>query len=124
MSRIRQLFAWALLCGWLCGPIFGQDRPNILWITAEDLSLNLGCYGDKDARTPNLDSFAREAVRYTRAFATAPVCSPARSCLISGVYATSLGTQRLRSQFPLPHSLRGFPAYLRQAGYYCVNNVK
>lgn len=99
-------------------------RPNILWITAEDISPNLGCYGDNYARTPQLDAFARESVRYTRAFAPAPVCSPARSCLITGMYATSLGTQRLRSQFPVPKHVRGFAALLREAGYYTANNVK
>lgn len=99
-------------------------RPNILWITAEDLSPNLGCYGDAYARTPHLDAFARESVRYTHAFATAPVCSPVRSCLITGMYATSLGTQRLRSQFPVPSRARGFAALLRETGYYTVNNVK
>ncbi len=99
-------------------------RPNILWITAEDISPNLGCYGDAYARTPYLDSFARESVRYTAAFATAPVCSPARSCLITGMYATSLGTQRLRSRFPVPKEVRGYAALLRDAGYYTANNVK
>jgi arylsulfatase A-like enzyme len=98
--------------------------PNILWITAEDLCPNLGCYGDAYARTPHLDAFARASVRYTHAFATAPVCSPARSCLITGMYATSLGTQRLRSQFPAPPYVRGFAALLREAGYYTANNVK
>jgi N-sulfoglucosamine sulfohydrolase len=102
----------------------GESRPNILWLTAEDLSPHLGCYGDGYARTPNLDALAREGVRYTRAFATAPVCSPARSCLITGMYATSLGTQRLRSQFPVPETVRAFSALLREAGYYCSNNVK
>ncbi len=99
-------------------------RPNILWITAEDMSANLGCYGDRFATTPHLDEFARKSVRYTHAFATAPVCSPVRSCLITGVYATSLGTQRLRSEFPLPAAFKGFPAYLRKAGYFTSNNVK
>jgi arylsulfatase A-like enzyme len=108
------------------GPAGKDDlpRPNILWLTAEDLSPNLGCYGDTYARTPNLDALAREGVLYTRAFATAPVCSPARSCLITGMYATSLGTQRLRSQFPVPREIRGFTAWLRESGYYCSNNVK
>jgi arylsulfatase A-like enzyme len=99
-------------------------RPNILWLTAEDFSPNLGCYGDTYAGTPALDALAKESVRYTRAFATAPVCSPARSCLITGMYATSLGTQRLRSQFPVSKHVRGFSALLRDAGYYCSNNVK
>ncbi|MCU0979804.1 MAG: sulfatase, partial [Pirellulaceae bacterium] len=99
-------------------------RPNVLWITAEDISPDLGCYGDAYAVTPHLDRLAREGVRYTHAFATAPVCSPARSCLISGLYATSLGTQHLRSLFPIPDQFPGYPAYLRKAGSYCTNNEK
>ncbi len=100
------------------------DRPNILWITAEDLSPDLGCYGNAYATTPYLDQLAQEGVRYTHAFASAPVCSPARSCLITGVYATSLGTQNLRSDFPIPDRIVGFPKFLREQGYYCSNNVK
>jgi len=99
-------------------------RPNILWITCEDTSPNLGCYGDSYAITPNLDRLARQGVRYTRAFATASVCSPARSCLITGLYATSLGTQNLRSCFPVPPAFKGFPFYLRRAGYFTTNNAK
>ena len=120
-SRILWLTLALALPAWGAAP---AARPNILWITAEDLSPNLGCYGDAYARTPRLDALARESVRYTRAFATAPVCSPARSCLITGLYATSLGTQRLRSQFPVPKEVRGFAALLREAGYYTANNVK
>lgn len=108
----------------LAGEAAEPSVPNILWITVEDMSANLGCYGDAYATTPHLDAFARQAVRYTRAFATAPVCSPARSCLITGVYATSLGTQRLRSAFPIPARFQGFPSDLRKAGYYTSNNVK
>ena len=100
-------------------------RPNILWITCEDVSSPyLGCYGDKNAITPNLDKFAGEGVLYTKAFATAPVCAPSRSCLITGVYATSTGTQHLRSDVKLPSEIRCFPEYLREAGYYCTNNYK
>ena len=99
-------------------------RPNILWITCEDISPHLGCYGDTRAITPNLDRLARQGVRYTRAFATASVCTPARSCLITGVYASSLGTQHLRGLQPLPKQVRCFTEYLRESGYYCSNNVK
>jgi arylsulfatase A-like enzyme len=101
-----------------------QGRPNILWITCEDLSPVLGCYGDRQAITPNLDRLAAEGVRYTRAYANASVCSPARSTLITGMYAVSLGTQHLRSVLPLPPEVRPFPVYLRRAGYYCTNNFK
>ena len=100
------------------------ERPNILWITAEDMSATLGCWGDAYAHTPNIDKLAAQSVRYTRAFATAPVCSPARSCLITGCYASTLGTQRLRSQFPIPDKIVGFPSLMRNTGYYCTNNVK
>jgi N-sulfoglucosamine sulfohydrolase len=100
------------------------SHPNILWITSEDMNPFLGAYGDSLARTPNLDKLAGEGVLYRNAFATAPVCSPSRSCIITGVYATSLGTQHLRSEITIPEQIRGFPKYLREAGYYCTNNVK
>ena len=121
------IFILSLLMSFSCsrkdsGP--DQSRPNILWITVEDINPFLGAYGDTVARTPNLDRLAVEGVRYTHAFATAPVCSPARGCLITGVYASSLGTMHLRSEVPIPESIKGFPFYLRQAGYYCTNNEK
>src|SRR5512147_281102 len=94
-------------------------RPNVLWITCEDTSPYLGCWGDPYATTPNLDRFAGQAIRYTNAFSTAPVCSPARSCLITGVYATSLGTQNLRSAIQIPKQIESLPKRLRVAGYYC-----
>lgn len=100
------------------------EKPNILWITCEDTSPRLGCYGDELAITPHLDKLAGEGLRYTKAFATAPVCAPSRSCLITGVYATSLGTQHLRSEVELPEKIKCFPEYLREAGYYCSNNYK
>ena len=101
-----------------------QSRPNILWVTCEDISPLLGCYGDPFAITPHLNRFAGDAVLYTNAYATAPVCSPVRSCLVTGVYATSLGTQHLRSEVPPPKEILPFPKLLRAAGYYCSNNYK
>ncbi|WP_414662649.1 sulfatase family protein [Horticoccus sp. 23ND18S-11] len=99
-------------------------RPNILWITCEDTSPLLGCYGDAFAVTPQLDAFARESVRYTDAYAYTGACSPSRSCLITGVYPLRLGTHQMRSTIMLPPSITGFPAYLRAAGYYTSNNEK
>ncbi len=99
-------------------------RPNVLWITVEDMSPILGCYGDLQALTPHIDGLAKESVRYTHAFASAPVCSPARSCLITGCYAPALGTHNMRSASPLSGDLRGFPALLREAGYFTTNNEK
>ncbi len=100
------------------------EKPNILWITCEDINPYLGCYCDTYAITPNLDKLAAEGVLYTNAYATAPVCAPARSCLVTGVYATTLGTQHLRSDVKLPKQIKCFPQYLRKYGYYCSNNSK
>jgi uncharacterized sulfatase len=100
------------------------DRPNVLWITAEDMSPNLGCYGDAFAVTPNLDRLAAQGVRYTHAFAPIGVCAPSRSTLIAGMYACSIGSQHMRSTGRLPAAARFYPEYLRDAGYYCTNNAK
>ena len=109
----------------LCLVAFAESKhPNILWITAEDMSPTLGCFGDPDAITPHIDKLAKESIQYTHAFASAPVCSPSRSCLIQGAYPPSMGTQHMRSGFPLPSTFSGFPALLRQKGYYTTNNVK
>jgi N-sulfoglucosamine sulfohydrolase len=101
-----------------------SQPPNILWITCEDISPALGCYGDEYASTPNLDRLADEGLLYTRAYATAPICAPSRSALITGIFATTLGTQHLRSEIPLPEDFKILPEYLREAGYYCSNNAK
>lgn len=101
-----------------------QGLPNIIWITCEDINPFLGSYGDKFAITPYLDKLANEGVRFTQAYANAPVCSPARSALITGIYATSMGTQHLRSEVAVPKKVKALPDYLRSAGYYCTNNDK
>ena len=100
------------------------DRPNILWITCEDISPNLGCYGDDYARTPVLDGLASHGVRYMNACGITGVCAPNRSCLITGVYPSTLGSHGMRSTTWLPDSIKCFPEYLQAAGYYCSNNVK
>ena len=102
----------------------GQPKPNILWITAEDMSPTLGCYGDTYSTTPNIDQLASESARYTHAFATSPVCSPSRACLINGCMASSQGAHAMRSLIPIPPALNGFPTLLREVGYYTTNNVK
>jgi len=101
-----------------------RSRPNILWITCEDINPHLGCYGYSRARTPNLDRMASEGVRYTHAFSVSGVCAPSRSCLITGMYPTTLGTHHMRCNHTPPPHVRCFPAYLRREGYYCTNNVK
>ncbi len=101
-----------------------EELPNILWITSEDNSPFLGCYGDTYATTPNLDRLAEQGILYENAFATAPVCAPARSSLITGVYPPSMGTQHMRSRNDIPERIRFYPAFLKDKGYYCTNNSK
>ncbi len=100
-------------------------KPNILWITIEDTSPQfIGAYGNTDARTPNIDKLAKTGIRFTNAFSTGTVCSPSRSCIISGVKTYKLGTGDHRSSVPIPDYIKGFPYYLKQAGYYVTNNLK
>ncbi|MBL9155188.1 MAG: sulfatase-like hydrolase/transferase [Verrucomicrobiales bacterium] len=101
-----------------------EPRPNILWITAEDMSADLGCYGDRYATTPHIDRLATRSIRYTRAYAESPMCAPSRCALITGMHTGPLGTSPMRSNHPVPAGVRGFPALLREAGYHCTNNVK
>ncbi|MEM8565946.1 MAG: sulfatase-like hydrolase/transferase, partial [Bacteroidota bacterium] len=101
-----------------------NDLPNILWITTEDMSMELGCYGDTVAKTPDIDAFASESLLYTNAFASAPVCAPARSSIITGMYPASIGSHHMRTAGRMPLEARYFPQYLREAGYYCTNNSK
>ncbi|MDP6524298.1 MAG: sulfatase [Kiritimatiellia bacterium] len=114
-----------ILCiGALAGMSYAADRPNILWITCEDISPYLGCYDCPEAQTPNLDRLAERGIRYTRAYANAPVCAVARSTLLTGMYSTTIGTHQMRSYVQLPDSIPAYPRILRKAGYYCTNNSK
>ena len=113
-----------------------QTTVNFLWISFEDTNPLYGCYGDSIARTPNIDSLAREGCLWTNAFSTAGVCAPARSSIITGMYPISIGTHHMRTghtntftpEMPtpysavIPHYVRCFTEYLRTAGYYCSNN--
>jgi len=101
-----------------------ETRPNILWLSCEDLSPDLGCYGDTYAHTPNLDRLAREGALYRYAFSTYPVCAPSRSSIITAMWPASIGTHHMRSQGVPPAFVKCFTEHLRAAGYYCTNNVK
>ena len=103
------------LCVSLCAfaapfTVHAADKPNILWISSEDNGPHLGCYGDKYAVTPNLDALAKRSLRYTRASSTAPVCAPARTTIISGIYPPATGGEHMRSETKLPASLQNVPA--------------
>ncbi|MCA9231643.1 MAG: sulfatase-like hydrolase/transferase [Planctomycetales bacterium] len=99
-------------------------RPNILWLTSEDNGPELGCYGDAYADTPSIDRLASRGMIYLNAWSNAPVCAPARTTIISGMYPPGTGSQHMRSMVALPEGFCMFPQLLRDAGYYCTNNVK
>lgn len=107
----------------------GADRPNILWIVVDDMSANFSCYGETRVRTPHVDRLAREGTLFRRAFVTAPVCSPCRSALITGMYQTSIGAHHHRSgrgveKIHLPEGVVPVPVLFKKAGYYtCIGNA-
>ena len=102
-------------------------RPNFLWILSEDNSKHyLRLFDPNGAPAPTIERLAKDGVAFTRAFSNAPVCSVARTTLMTGVLAPRVGTQyhRKLKMANLPPGLRMWPAYLRQAGYYTSNNRK
>lgn len=107
----------------ICFSALGK-LPNILWLTSEDNGPHLGCYGDAYATTPNLDALAKKGMIYRRAISNAPVCAPARTTIISGLYPNSTGAEHMRSMTSLPEEFKMYPTYLRKLGYYCTNNSK
>jgi N-sulfoglucosamine sulfohydrolase len=120
-------------------------KPNILWITCEDMSARLGCYGDQIAKTPNIDNLAEQGIVFTHAYSVSGVCSPSRAALITGMYPTSFGAQHMRTTsrtasidqitdpellaIPVyeavpPPGAKTYAELFRQAGYYTTNNEK
>jgi arylsulfatase A-like enzyme len=114
----------AMLCGCWSAAAETDTRPNILWITSEDNGPHLGAYGDRFADTPRLDRLAAKGMIYLNAWSNAPVCAPARTTIISGLYPPCTGSEHMRSMARLPAGMQMYPQYLREAGYYCSNNSK
>jgi len=120
--KLMRIFLLGLVIAFNAGA--KQKLPNILWITSEDNGPELGCYGDKYSKSPHLDRLAAKGMMYLNCWSTAPVCAPARTTLISGMYPPSTGAEHMRSNTRLPERFKMYPQYLRQAGYYCTNNSK
>lgn len=100
-----------------------EKKPNILWIVADDLGTDLGCYGEDNVDTPNLDKLAHAGIRYTNFFTVTAVCSPSRSTLMTGMYPVSIDCQQHRTQYkkPLPDGIEPVTHFFRRAGYFTFN---
>ena len=104
------------------------DRPNVLWFVVDDMSPHFGCYGESLITTPRVDELARGGLRFTSAYATAPVCSTSRSAMITGMYQTSIGSHHHRSgrgerRIHLPDGVVPVPILFQQAGYHtCIGS--
>ncbi|MCU0715273.1 MAG: sulfatase [Pirellula sp.] len=127
-KNLEHLFGFWILIVLFPTTLFAQSkdtlRPNILWITSEDNGPQLGCYGDAFATSPNIDALAAKGLRFNRCWSNAPVCAPARTTIISGMYATSFGASNMRSRGTRKPKTLLLPELLREQGYYCSNNVK
>lgn len=102
-----------------------EQRPNVLWLIAEDFGVELGCYGVKEAETPRLDALAAAGVRFTRFYTTSPVCSPSRSALMTGMFQTTIGAHHHRSHrddgYQLPEGVRLLTEWFHDSGYFTAN---
>ena len=128
-----------------------EEKPNILWIVAEDMSPYISAFGDSTVSTPNLDRLAKSGVCYDNFYSPHPVCAPARASIITGMYANSIGASHMRTgpwyagaaseeaierynqnqpkgleayEAVPPAEVKMFTEYLRAVGYYCTNNSK
>ncbi|MDN5217415.1 sulfatase [Fulvivirgaceae bacterium BMA12] len=129
--KLKLLAFMAILAAWGCQPSTNQQdkpqsadaQPNILWIVADDLGVDIGCYGTKAVHTPHLDQLAREGVRYENLHTTTAVCSPSRSGLITGMYPVSIDCHQHRTPFKhaLPDPVQPITRYFREAGYFVTN---
>ncbi len=116
----------------LSGILNAEDRPNIVWIFAEDTSPWMGCYGHEAnaTATPNIDSIAAAGVRFDRAYVPAPVCSACRSAMMTGASQIRVGAHEHRSsrapdaQLSLPEGVKLLPQIMKEAGYATYNHGK
>ncbi len=115
-----------ILFGYFCfTSCFAQQKPNIVWIMAEDIGTDLACYGRKGLQTPNLDNLAAEGMLLARAYTNSPICSPSRSSMMTGMYQNSIDCHNHRSHtedgYKLPQPITTLTSMLRKAGYYTSN---
>lgn len=129
---MKPIIFLCLLSAFALGQSSFAKQPNILWITAENMGPDLGCYPDspysKQVSTPNIDKFAREGLRFRLVFDTSPGCSPSRSAFMTGMYQTTIGAHNHRSHrhdhFQLPEGVRPLTHRLMDAGYFAANIMR
>jgi arylsulfatase A-like enzyme len=124
---LRIICVLGALCLNVCSA-FAGERPNVVWFVIDDMSANFSCYGEQAIQTPHVDQLAKDGMRFTRAYATSPVCSTFRSALITGMYQTTIGAHHHRSgrgehRITLPDGVRPVPSLFQEAGYYtCIGS--
>ena len=118
--RIPFALASFLLLAMTSSAHSAETRPNILWITIEDWSADLSCYGTKGIHTPHVDQLAAEGIRYELAFTTSPVCSTSRSAMMTGFHQNYIGANQHReyNKKPLPYGIKPIPHLFAEAGYF------
>ncbi len=125
---MHRIFLIALLSIFIIPISSLSAQPNVLWFVVDDMSANFSCYGEKLIQTPAVDKLAAEGTKFTHAFVTAPVCSPCRSALITGMYQTTIGAHHHRSgrgelKITLPEGVEPVPALFQKAGYFtCIGS--
>lgn len=114
----RRLFSATVVLLFLALGAQAADKPNILFLLSDDHSYPyLGCYGNKDVRTPTLDRFAGEGLRFDRMFVSCPQCVPSRAALMTG--QSPVAVRMVRFTSPLPEGVAALPDLLRgKAGYF------
>ena len=103
--------------------ISGEEKKlNIIWLMAEDISLDLASYGMKGVKTPHLDKMAKEGTLYTNCFVTNPICSPSRSAMMVGAHQNNFDAQHHRSnrERVLASPYKPMTYWLRQKGYTTI----
>src|SRR5688572_32963958 len=109
----RLAFLLVIVVAAACVPAFAQDAPNILLVLSDDHSAaHVGCYGNSDIHTPNLDKLASEGIRFTRAYVAAPQCVPSRAAILTGRHPVDIGMTRFSAA--LPRDVVMFPEILRK----------
>lgn len=88
----KSLILCLILLSALSKFVFGKERPNILFIFIDDMGYgDLGCYGNKQVETPNIDKLAGEGIRFSKFYVNAPICSPSRVAVTTGQYPSRWG---------------------------------